>query len=64
MKHVIDTLRKELKYHYRQLLDNENKIQLNKESIASLEQSNERHKQAISEIEQHVEELEAKELAK
>lgn len=64
MQFVIDELKRTLKYKKRQVEDNVTKIQLNKESIESLEQANERERQAIQQIEQLLEELEAKELAK
>ncbi|WP_226085676.1 hypothetical protein [Mesobacillus sp. S13] len=57
MKHVIDELQKSLKYHKRQLEDNQNKIQLNEESVKSLKEKNLDHESAINEIESHLNQI-------
>jgi prefoldin subunit 5 len=58
MEYVLDELQKSLKYHLRQLDENLNKIRTNEESIEDLKTRNERHKQAITEIGEHIESLE------
>jgi cell division protein FtsB len=57
MEHVLDELQKALRYHLRQLDENLNKIRTNEESIEDLKTRNERHKQAITEIGEHIETL-------
>lgn len=58
MNFVISELQKSLKYNQRQLEENERKIQHNLESNTTLESANLRHKQAIEEITQMLDELE------
>jgi peptidoglycan hydrolase CwlO-like protein len=56
--YVVDELQKALKYHLRQLEENLNKVRTYEESIDDLKTRNERHKQAITEIGEHIESLE------
>jgi chromosome segregation ATPase len=58
MNYVLDELRKSLKYHLRQMEDNSNKISHYEEAQQDLKTRNERHKQAITEIGEHIEAIE------
>jgi len=62
LQFVIDELQKSRNYHNRQLNDNKLEIEAKKESIASLEERNARHEEAIRQIEEHLDNLKAKEL--
>jgi hypothetical protein len=57
MQHVLDELRKSVKYHIRQLEENCQKIKLNEESNALLKEKNEKHREAISEMSHFIESL-------
>lgn len=57
MNHVIDELTKSLKYHKRQLRDNETDMKKKMESVDFLRQSNLQHAEAIMEIEEYLEHL-------
>lgn len=50
MEFVMKELRDGLKYHTKQLEENQNKIQLNNQSNEDLVKRNEKHTQAIDEI--------------
>lgn len=63
MQHVIDELSKSHRYHLRQLDDNLNKIRLSEESIQSLTAANEKHKEAIEQIESFLDQIEKTEKA-
>jgi hypothetical protein len=58
MEFVMKELRDGLKYHTKQLEENQNKIQLNEQSNEDLVNRNEKHIQAIKEISQVIELLE------
>jgi ATP:corrinoid adenosyltransferase len=58
MQYVVDELTKSLRYHMRQLEENLNKIKQREESIESLNEGNEKHKQAIEQIEFYLDQLE------
>jgi len=58
MRYVLDELQKSLKYHLRQMEDNVNKIKSYEEAADDLKTRNERHKEAITEIREHIESLE------
>ena len=57
MKHVLDELQKSQKYHLRQLEDNLRKIKLNEEANEVLKTSNEKHREAITEISKFIESI-------
>jgi cell division protein FtsB len=57
MEYVLDELQKALKYHLRQLDESLGKIRAYEETIEDLKTRNERHKAAITEIGNHIEQL-------
>jgi len=57
LKHVLDELQKSQKYHLRQLEDNLRKIKLNEEANEVLKTSNEKHREAITEISKFIESI-------
>jgi repressor of nif and glnA expression len=58
MQYVVDELTKSLRYHMRQLDENLQTIKHREESIEKLKEGNEKHKQAIEEIEFYLDQLE------
>ena len=57
MKYVTDELQKSLKYHLRQLEENLQKISTYEETINDLKSRNERHREAIEELGEYIEQL-------
>jgi prefoldin subunit 5 len=57
MQHVIDELQKSLRYHLRQLRENEDKIRTYEETVEDLKNRNKKHEEALLEIETHIEQL-------
>ena len=58
MQLVIETLRKEIKYHQRQVEENSQKIQSKKESIELLKTANLKHVEILLQLDKAIKELE------
>jgi flagellar motility protein MotE (MotC chaperone) len=54
---IVDELFRSQKYHIRQLQENLNDIRNKEESIEMLKKANEKHKNIIEAIDQHIEKL-------